>query len=333
MKRLITITAMCLIAAPASAQTEDKALPALQATIEAFNQAETDMWTHMRPAAAALQGNDVTTFCHEMRLGYPKLQRLRGLTAEIIRHANEAGASSEALAPYVNYADQTDKLNEKAEILVPQHCPVPASVIDEKMAGLHADPFYGLLFQAHPDAEKEARAGLEKIVVMYPPDEVEQAFHPIAVAILNTWLNPHYLTTSDTALNALLTRNAVMMKALQAQPEACVAYYTTNSQIPDDMLTPEFIESEVRVKIDILKASLEAPQSLKDPLSQDAITARLKQTYQKAGFDPAELSRLGKIASLPLEDGCRVGTHFTIALISDTATENARLYKSLMSLP
>lgn len=204
---------------------------------------------------------------------------------------------------------------------------------DERLERIKAEnTVFSMLFDAYPDVRAKAGAELKTIVTLYPPADFEAAFRASMQTLLSDYYDPHYLTTSDAAIDAYLRQMARVITSLNDDPLACLAYYQPGSALPDRLLQAELVLADAEIKAGILRASLDRPQPLAAPLTKDQIAERLAASYGRLRYKLDDLGRLNQIAELAPADGCRVATQYMTALASGTPAENAVLFKSILHL-
>lgn len=152
--------------------------------------------------------------------------------------------------------------------------------------------FYGLLFQASPQAEAKLREEITRIIQDTPPGNARAAAGRAAVQMIKDTYNTHALYGSDEATIRANEYRLRVLTALKQNPAACVDYYFGRLTSSDDVVGADLIRGESEVRADVLESALTDPSPPPYPLDEEKLYGLLFGAYAASGFDQGDLDLL-----------------------------------------
>lgn len=211
---------------------------------------------------------------------------------------------------------------------------IRASIISsEIVARIKQKNLFSLIFSLNPEAEKELRERIANITKQnYSPEDFAVKIQGASGAVVTKYLRKYILSASEEVVYKEIQREALVLADIQSKPELCVSYYLGVPQLAANDVAPEFLAEDENLKIDIIESSLRDHSIPPKVASADEIIKIVAAAYRQKGFEPRDLKNVGRVATLPPTEGCRIATELSISLASLDKKQSVYVVKSSLYL-
>lgn len=210
-----------------------------------------------------------------------------------------------------------------------------AVALDRAMVELKANRLFSLLIREHPEIEPRLQAELKPILENKADKDGSLAFvkaQAVTARIVAEYFNEYLATGSDHALYRILQHTADAMAKFKEKPELCVSYHLGNPNFAKGDVTSEFISIETDLKADLVESAIANMDELRPAATAETIIQTLAVAYTANKFPVDDILKLGDVATLPPEEGCRIATEYVVAMVWLGEKEAGHTFKSMMAL-
>jgi hypothetical protein len=122
------------------------------------------------------------------------------------------------------------------------------------------------------------------------------------------------------------------LRALESRPTLCVDVYLGRGLPNIDQIEPGIGKEMLAAKAAVIESAATRPEKLENLLTLNEIMGLFTRAAKARGGDNSALSKIGRIAELPPEEGCAIATQIETLLVDLDPKETAAVMKTLWSL-
>lgn len=122
------------------------------------------------------------------------------------------------------------------------------------------------------------------------------------------------------------------LRALESRPTLCVDLYLGRGLPNIDQIEPGIGKEMLAAKAAVIESAATRPEKLETLLTQNEIIGLITRAAEARGGDHSALSKIGRIAELPPEEGCAIATRIETLLVDLDPKETAAVMKTFWSL-